>query len=117
MRLERDGDLRTYTTSRRWPSPRGAGGRVVLRVGEPVETDELALFLTARWGLFSTWYGGRTAWAPVDHPAWPLHRAEAVALQDDLVATAGLQLQGAPHVLWSPGVPVRIGHPVLLPRS
>lgn len=101
-----------YETSRRWPGPRGAGGTVRVRIGEPVPADELALFLTARWGLFSTWYGGRTAFAPVDHPAWPLHRAELLDLSDDLVVAAGLpQPQGAPHVLWSPGVRVRIGRP------
>ena len=83
-----------YETSRRWPGPRGAGGRVRVRIGEPVPADELSLFLTARWGLFSTWYGGRTAFAPVDHPAWPLHRAELLDLSDDLVAAAGLPVAG-----------------------
>lgn len=101
-----------YETSRRWPGPRGAGGLVRVRIGEPVETDALALFLTARWGLFSTWYSGATAYAPVDHPAWPLHSAELLDLSDDLVRAAGLpDPVGAPHVLWSPGVPVRIGRP------
>ncbi len=117
MRYERDGDVRTYTTSRRWPGPRGAGGRVSLRVGEPVAADPLADFLTARWGLYSTWYGGRTAWAPVEHPPWPLHRVEVLELSDDLVAAAGLPRPAQPpHVLFSPGVDVRIGRPVLLPR-
>ena len=101
-----------YETSRRWPGPRGAGGVVRVRLGEPVPADELSLFLTARWGLFSTWHGGRTAFAPVDHPPWPLHRAELLDLRDDLVVAAGLpRPQGPPHVLWSPGVSVRIGRP------
>ena len=81
-------------------------------LGAPVPADELALFLTARWGLFSTWYGGGTAFAPVDHPAWPLHEAELLDLSDDLVAAAGLPAPvGPPHVLWSPGVDVRTGRP------
>ena len=102
----------TYETARRWPGPRGAGAVVRVRLGAPLPADELALFLTARWGLFSTWYGGRTAFAPVDHPAWPLHRAELLDLSDDLVVAAGLpEPQGPPHVLWSPGVRVRIGRP------
>lgn len=104
-----------YDTWRRWPGPRGAGGTVRVRIGEQVATDELALFLTARWGLFSSWYGGRTAFAPVEHGAWPLHRAELLDLSDDLVVAAGLpRPQGAPHVLWSPGVQVRIGRPRVL---
>jgi len=112
MRVRHGVDTVAYDTRRRWPGPRGAGGRVRVRIGPRVPADELSLFLTARWGLFSTWYGGRTAFAPVDHPAWPLHRAELLDLSDDLVAAAGLPTpQGVPHVLWSPGVRVRIGRP------
>ena len=115
MSVQRSGDLRTYTSSRRWPGPRGAATSVQVRIGAPVEGDPLADFLTARWGLFSTWYGGRTAWAPVDHPRWPLHPAELLHLDDELVATAGLAVpQVPPHVLWSPGVDVRIGRPELV---
>jgi hypothetical protein len=85
---------------------------VAVRIGERVPADELSLFLTARWGLFSTGYGGRTAYAPVDHPPWPLHRAQLLELSDDLVEAAGLPAPvGTPHVLWSPGVDVRIGRP------
>ena len=87
-----------------------------MRIGERYEPDELSLFLTARWGLYSRFHGGRTAWAPVDHPAWALHRATLLDLDDDLVEVAGLPVEGEPHVLWSPGVDVRIGRPVLLPR-
>lgn len=106
-----------YTCSRRWPAPHGAGGTVRLRVGEPVQTDPLARWFTARWGLFSAFPGGRTAWAPVAHDAWPLHRAELLDLDDSLVAAAGLAVEGTPHVLWSPGVTVRFGRPTLLPRA
>lgn len=103
-----------YESSRRWPGPRGAGGRIVVRPGPPVAADPLSLFLTARWGLFSRLPGGRTAWAPVAHDPWPLHSAELVELTDDLVVAAGLpQPEGPPHVLWTPGVDVRFGRPVL----
>ena len=114
MRVERDGDVRTWTTARRWPGPRGAGGRISLRVGGPVQDEALAQFLTARWGLFSRWYG-TTAHAPVDHPAWPLQGAELLELSDDLVAAAGLEVDGPPpSVLWTSGVAVRIGRPTPL---
>ena len=103
-----------YETSRRWPGPRGAGGLVRVDIGERYAADELSLFLTARWGLFSRFHGGRTAWAPVDHGPWPLHRARLLDLRDDLVHVAGLEVSGDPHVLWSPGVDVRIGRPTLL---
>ncbi len=114
MSLTTQGPVRTWTTSRRWPGPRGAGGRLSLRLGEPLVPGELEHFLTARWGLYSSWYGGRTAWAPVDHEPWPLHHAELLDLRDDLVSTAGLQVEGPPHVMWTPGVDVRIGRPTRL---
>ena len=113
---DRGGPTVAYETARRWPRPAGAGGLVRVRIGPRTPADQLSLFLTARWGLFSTWYGERTAYAPVDHPAWPLHRAELLDLSDDLVAAAGLpRPAGPPHVLWSPGVRVRIGRPRPLP--
>ena len=52
---------------------------------------------------------------PVDHEPWPVHRATLLDLDDELVAAAGLTVEGAPHVLWSPGVHVRIGRPESLP--
>lgn len=112
MAVRHGPDTVTYETARRWPGPRGTGGVIRVRKGAPVATDELSSFLTSRWGLFSTWYGGRTAYAPVDHEAWPLHRAELIDLSQDLVVAAGLPAPvGPPHVLWSPGVSVRIGRP------
>ncbi len=48
----------------------------------------------------------------MEHAPWPVHRAELLDLRDDLVAAAGLPgAAGAPHVLWTPGVSVRIGRP------
>jgi len=108
----------SYETSRRLPGPRRAGGVVRVTVGPRVAIDPLTLFLTARWGLFSRFPGGRTAWAPVAHEPWQVHSAELVDLHDDLVMAAGLpQPTGAPSVLWSPGVTVRVGRPTLLPRA
>lgn len=107
----------TYTSSRRWPGPRGAGSRVVVRVGARIdEPGPLEHFLTARWGLHSA-VRGRTAYWPNEHPAWPLHTAELLELTDDLVAAAGLPgVAGVPpaSVLFSPGVSARFGPRTLL---
>jgi uncharacterized protein YqjF (DUF2071 family) len=111
MRVERNGDLCTYRSSRRWPGPRGAGGAISVRVGAPpASPDPLAGFLTSRWGLHQA-IGGRLVYWPNEHPVWPLHAAELVRLDDDLVATAGLPaVDGPPQsVLFSPGVDVRFG--------
>ena len=81
--------------------------RVGARLAGP---GPLPLFLTSHWGLHQT-TRGRLAYWPDEHPAWPLHAAELLHLDDDLVAAAGLPtVGGAPDsVLFSPGVGVRFG--------
>lgn len=109
MRAIWDGDSITYTCRRRWPGPRGARSRVRVRVGGPVVPDDLDLFLSGRWGLH-TQVAGATRYGSMDHPAWPLHAAELLDLDDQLVTAAGLPAPaGRPRVLFSPGVPVRVG--------
>ncbi|WP_433533155.1 YqjF family protein [Micromonospora sp. CA-263727] len=116
MRLERDGDRLSYRCRRRWPGPAGATSRMEVRVGEPVaEPSPLEHFVTARWGLHTRAYG-HTRHLPNWHPRWPLHRAELLRLDDELIAAAGLPSPLGPpaSVLYSPGVPVRFGSPVTL---
>jgi uncharacterized protein len=111
MRVRHDGDLVSYTSRRRWPGRRGVGGRIVVRVGARLtDPGSLAGFLTGRWGLHQK-AAGRLAYWPNEHPAWPLHTAELVACEEDLVAAAGLPaVGGAPDsVLFSPGVDVHFG--------
>lgn len=113
MRLSRAGDEIGYTSRRRWPGPRRARCDLRVRVGEPVgEPSAFEDFVTARWGLH--WDGwGRTRYLPNIHPRWPLHRAELLHLDEELVAAAGVRVDGPPvSVLYSPGVPVRFGRPL-----
>lgn len=112
MRLQRVGDVITYSCRRRWP--RGATSRVVVRVGSPIRPTLLDHFLTARWGLHTSWHG-HTLYLPNEHPRWELHRASLLDLDDSLVAAAGIAPSGAPvSVLYSPGVPVRFGTPTVV---
>lgn len=112
----RAGDVVTSVVERRWPRTSGARptSSVAVRVGDPVDpADPLLAFLTARWGLVSATRRGRLRYAPVDHPVWPLHRADLLHLDDRLVVAAGLPVpEGEPLVHWSPGVDVRVGRPV-----
>ncbi|MER6629310.1 DUF2071 domain-containing protein [Streptomyces sp. NPDC000987] len=113
MDIRHDGDTVTYTSSRRWPGPRGARSRITVRTGERVEEPtELEHFLTARWGMHGAFFG-RSMYLPNAHPRWPLHRAELVECDEDLVTAAGLPApEGEPvSVLYSPGVPARFGRP------
>ena len=73
--------------------------------------DELSVELTARFGLHSR-FAGRTVHVPVSHEPWPLHPAAVAHLEDELLAAAGLDVDGPPEsVLFSPGVRTRIGRP------
>ncbi|MFD3731319.1 YqjF family protein [Streptomyces sp. NPDC058632] len=113
MAVRHSGDTVTYTSSRRWPGPRGARSRVTVRIGERIgEPTELEHFLTARWGLHGTFFG-RSMYLPNTHPRWSLHRAEVVECEEDLVTAAGLPkpVGGPVSVLYSPGVPARFGRP------
>ncbi|MEV3931225.1 DUF2071 domain-containing protein [Streptomyces sp. NPDC049944] len=113
MEVRDDAGTLTYTSRRRLPGPRGAHSRIVLRPGGRIgEPSELEHFLTARWGMHSTFHG-RTLYLPNAHPRWPLHRAQLLECDESLVAAAGLPAPtGAPtSVLYSPGVPVRFGRP------
>lgn len=119
MGVSRDGNRLTFTSRRRWPGPRGARSSVVVDVGpQPVHHDPQADFLTARFGLHTTRLG-RTLYLPNTHDAWPLVRAELVALDDELLAAAGLPglIERPPDsVLYSSGVRTRFGPPQRVSR-
>jgi uncharacterized protein YqjF (DUF2071 family) len=113
MRLQRAGSEVSYRSARRWPAG-AARTAIVVEVGEalaPGEVTELEHFLTARWGLYTRLRGG-IAYAPVEHPRWPLRRARPTDLRETMIAAAGLpSMTGDPLVHFSPGVEVRIGRP------
>ena len=106
------GARRTWTTRRRWPE-RGLRSEVSIEVGARIaDPDDLAVFLTARWGLHTERFG-RTVWMPNHHEPWLLHRARLLSLRDQLVRAAGLPVVGAPDVptMFAPGVHTAFGEP------
>jgi len=109
-RMQREGRLFGYDSQRHGGGP---SSMIRSRMGAPIANGPLADFLTARWGMF-TRRAGRTVWVPNEHPPWRLHAAELLALDDGLVAAAGLPgiVDRAPDsVLYSPGVTTRFGRP------
>ena len=114
MRLHHDGDAIRYECRRRWPGPRGATSRVAIDIGDPFEPPELSgldHFLTARWALFSAPRSGLHH-ARASHEPWPLQRARATHVKDELLLAAGLpEPRGEPLVHYSSSVEVRIGWP------
>ncbi|MGX7672141.1 YqjF family protein [Plantactinospora sp. DSM 117369] len=110
MRVQVDDALVSYRCRRRWPGPAGLRADAEVRLGPPLDRpdDEVAQFLTARYRLFTV-VAGRLVTAEVEHPPWPLHRAELRRLDQNLLTGAGLPAQtDAPLVHASPGVPVRV---------
>lgn len=116
MRIRQDqhADRIEYTTRRRWPRPRGAGGTVAVTIGEAVpDPSPVEQFVTARFGLHTRW-AGRTLWIPNHHEPWPLRRATVEHLDDDLVAAAGLPGvvgRSPASVLHSEGIHTTFGMP------
>jgi uncharacterized protein YqjF (DUF2071 family) len=107
---ERVGDDVVTRVRRRWPS-RTEESHIRVEMGERVQADDLDVFLTARWGLYSASRNG-LRYAAVDHEPWPLRAARAPQWDGTLLGAAGLSAPTAePHVRCSDGVSVRIGLP------
>jgi len=117
MDIEQHAEIYTYASRRRWPAPRGASTRIVIRrTAEVVKGDPLADFLTARWGLHTRRFG-RTLFLPNSHASWTLVAAELLELEDELMAAAGLPgISTVPpdSVLFSSGVRTQFGAPQLV---
>jgi len=114
MQAEASGPHRRYRSTRRWPH-RGLRTDLEIEIGPPVEPTELEVWLTARWGAHSR-IAGRTLWTPNTHPSWPLHSADLVHLDDELVRAAGVRVDADSMLrpLWSPGVRTTFGPPKAL---
>lgn len=106
-----EGNLLESSVERRWPTR--ARSTTTVEIGQAIpRSDDLAVFLSARWGLYSRGFFGGLMYAPVDHEPWPLHEATLLRIDQNVVQAAGLPAPvGEPHVMFSPGVSVRIGRP------
>ena len=113
MRVTRHDNTIAYASVRRWPR-QGLRSRLEVLVGDPVQPTPLEIWLTARWGAH-TRKAGRTWWVPNEHPAWSLHAAEVIGLDDDLVPASGVAVAGPRlRALYSAGVRARFGRPSLV---
>jgi uncharacterized protein YqjF (DUF2071 family) len=113
VQVDRQGSRCTYRLARRWPVPPPAHARIALRVGPRREPEPRDLFVTARWGMHHG-LAGRTLYVQVEHRPWPLHDADLLDLDTDLLAAMGPAAPAGPpvSVLFSPGVDsARIGLP------
>jgi len=116
MSIELSGARRRYETRRRrWPSTPASSTLVEIDVGDRIDRpDPLDDFLTARWGTVARWPAGRGKLRhhPVDHPAWTLHEAQIVTLDDSSFVAAGLPAPtGDPIVRWAAPIDARFARP------
>jgi uncharacterized protein YqjF (DUF2071 family) len=94
----------------------GIGHRVVVRPGEPLPDHQLSDrdgWLTGQWRATLPSGRGRLV-VPVEHERWPLHDAQLVELDENLLNAVGLpEPNGQPEVRWSPRVRASVGLPRL----
>lgn len=115
-RIVDDGTV-TWTVDRTWPD-RASGRLVFESTGDAVaEVDELSVFLTSRWRLYASTRGGRLVSAPVEHEKWTLTDARVVEVDAGLATAAGLPVDGPAIAHHGGDVSVRVGRPVLVPRT
>jgi uncharacterized protein len=113
MRVTRRDEVISYSSVRRWPNG-GLGSRLTVVVGDQIEPTALEIWLTARWGAH-TRKAGRTWWVPNEHWQWPLHSAEIVEFDDDLLQASGVTPAGDRlRALYSPGVHAQFSRPVMV---
>jgi uncharacterized protein YqjF (DUF2071 family) len=100
-------------TSRRIAGPPAAAD-IEIRPGEPIAAPTaFEIFLTARFRLFAR-RSHRILRTDIEHPPWPLQRAEAVSVRETLVRAAGLpDPSGPPLAHFSRRIDVRIAAPVM----
>jgi hypothetical protein len=111
MRVRWDSGQVEYTSRRHF----GPGyAHIAVRRGSPIQANEQARFLTARFRLY-TKLAGRLAFAQVEHAPWPLESATLLNLDQDIIERCHLPAAaGDPLVHFSPDVSVRIGRPTFL---
>ena len=107
----KEGAIR-YRSRRHWPHDSSAMTDIVIQPGQPYNSTELTErdhFLTARYRLYTAWHG-RLRYAQIEHPPWPLARANALELRKTLFEKAGLPSPiGAPLVHYADELAVKIG--------
>ena len=84
---------------------------MAVRIGPQLSPASLERFFTARFRLYTVLMS-RLAFAQIAHPPWPLYGAQLLNLDQNVVERSGVPTpEGAPMLIYSPGVDVRIERP------
>lgn len=108
MRVSETNGIVHYESDRLWPfGP--AHTTVKIRPGELLQPTQFDHFLTARYRLYA-FTGKRIGYADIEHPPWPLQRAEVIELNQDLIEHSGVpKASGKPVLHFSRSLDVRVG--------
>jgi uncharacterized protein len=110
MRVRARGNRITYESDRKWPDCDTRTNIEIEHTGR-IQPQSLETFLTERYVMYSL-RAGRLHYTEVEHAPWPLERAHALRLEQNVTKAAGLGLPDtSPTVHFSPGVRVRVGPP------
>ena len=107
MTVRDSDDAHCYTCTR---SGTGAKHQIEAAIGNSfgeAEPGTLEFFLVERYLLYAE-RAGRLFSGRVHHVPYPLRRAELLHADESLIAAAGIEPRSFEHVLYSPGVDVRI---------
>jgi uncharacterized protein YqjF (DUF2071 family) len=107
MNVVEDGTARTYECRRLGME---ASSFVSAQIGDGLPDavpGSLEYFLIERYLLYAS-RNGRLMKGRVHHPPYPLRQAQTIEVRDDLVRAAGVRPRPFHHVLYSPGVDVRV---------
>ncbi len=111
MDLAREGDVVTYASDRHYPGPTPAKLALRYVIGEAIgeaQSGTFEHFLAERYVLYARGERGLRL-GRVHHHPYPLHRATVEHVEESMVVAAGLPApDGAPHILYSPGVDVDV---------
>jgi uncharacterized protein YqjF (DUF2071 family) len=106
MSVASEGDSVRYSCRRRL-SP--AFHEAIVKVGQSMTADPLVAFLINRWRAYTVTKRGLAVVA-VAHEPWPICKAEALEVRQNLSAAAGLPMPIDPPIAhFSPGVHARVG--------
>lgn len=113
----RSGDARVQYSARRRGGRQNRGYSIAAAPGprfDPGELTDLDHFLTARFRLYTV-IAGQLAYAPIEHPPWPLARVRVDSLEENIVEAADIPPpSGNLLAHYSAFISVRIGSPRLV---
>jgi uncharacterized protein YqjF (DUF2071 family) len=96
-----------YESRRRFPNNSDAHFRMNLGIAnELITPSPLEQFLSCRWRLYSPARDGIMS-SQIEHPRWPILRSWPIETDAGLLKTFGLEADGPPLTMFSPGVTVR----------